>query len=974
MNKGGSHGGAISVVAFVLISLFIFSSMHGALQQPSSAQPTHDATVAGAMSDVSFTGGISNSTVIYTGNMNVLVMFNFSNQDALNSLLNNLSNPVSPQYGHFLTASQFNSEFSPNSYVYSSAMNYFRQYGLAVKETFQNRLLLSLEGSSENFSKAFNSTIAATGAGESFSPSSQPQLPQWLAGSVSNIIGLSSIKPAINLNLANQGAYAPSSRPGTNLVKVSNFTYPDFPQPSNGVQFLFGSYFQGTYNEIPLLQNVTPSAAVIASILWGGSYTSNGNTVYTAPYNPSDISYYFNKTLLSQPKPTIYGIPVAGALAPGVSSQLDTSGAAVENTLDMEMLGSTAPGASIYNVYGKNSTLTDLTTAFETILSPPSQYSKLLNVSVISNSWGSNDFVSQTWNQYLQACQARGITVLASSGDSGNDLNSPKSVSQYETVQFPSTVSYDNYGVTAVGGTNISISTSNLALLAHQVWYQPATDSNSGTLGSVGGISANYTEPTWQINSQANQVIDNRGRGVPDVSAVANNTLIYFSNSTTSSYYIVGGTSVAAPVLAGIIAEMDQYRTMEGQGWLGFLNPSIYMLGTEQYDPSMTGGYTPSLLPFHDVTVGHNFDEQALPGYDLVTGMGSINAYSMLTDLSGKKYNVSFVETGMSPSNGWSVQVAGISHASVGAYVNFSLINGSYSFKVPWVGYNVSDPVAGTFTVNGKNVSISLQFKRGYEVNFNLNPNVYPAGKGWSIKAWNYTESSINSSMLLYFPNGSYNYSVIPADPNYYGSSGNFTVNGTSQSIGVQFTRGTFNVTFIQQGLPSQQSWSVTADNTTKTSQGSDITFALLGGTYSFTIHPSGKFVANRTFMTFDTAGANRTVYLNFSYGYFVKFVESGVPSGASWTVAIADYNVTTSNSSITVELQNGSYGYKAYYQVGSTGQHLSSTVNVTGSNVTVNLSFSIPRTISQYYILYGALFLLGVAVLVIGLLMLRKK
>lgn len=973
MHDGGAHGMKISIVAFAIISLFILSSLHGAIHLSVNPKPAQDASVSSAMSDVSFIGSVSNSTANYSGDMNVLVMFNYSNQNALNSLLFNLSNPLSPQYRHFLTASQFNREFSPKASVYGSAINYFSQFGISVRETFQNRVILSLEGASGNFSRAFNATIASTGTGASFSPASQPELPQWLAGSVSNVIGLSSIRPAINLNIASQSPFTPSvNGPRSNVVKVSNFTYPDFPQSANGVQFLFGSYFQGTYNEIPLLHNVTPSNAVIASILWGGSYNSNGNTVYTAPYNPSDVSYYFNKTLLSQPKPKIYGVPVAGALAPGVSSKLDTSGAAVENTLDMEMLGSTAPGSSIYNVYGKNGTIADLTTAFETILSPPSQYPALDNVSVISNSWGSNDFVSQTWNNLLQQCQARGITVLASSGDSGNDVNSPKSVSQYETVQFPSTVSYDSYGVTAVGGTNISISTTNLALQAQQVWYQPATDSNGGTLGSAGGISTNYTEPTWQVYSQANQVIDNRGRGVPDVSAVANNTLIYFTNSTTSSYYVVAGTSVSAPVLAGIIAEMDQYRTMEGQSWLGFLNPSIYRLGTEQYDPNMANGYTPPLLPFYDVTLGHNFNEQALPGYDLVTGMGSVNAYNLMTDLTGKKYNVSFMETGMNPANSWSVVVDGTSHGSVGAYVNFSLINGSYNYKVPVVGYNVSDPVAGNFTVKGSNVSIQLQFKRGYAVDFRQNE--LPAGEGWSIKVWNYTESSTNSSMALYFPNGSYNYSVFPSDPNYYGSTGNFTVNGSSQSVSVRFTRGIFNVTFIEEGLPPLQPWSVTGNITFKETQGTNITFTLPGGEYSFTIHPSGKYIANRTFITLNTAGANRTVYLNFSYGYFVKFVESGIPADAPWTVVIADYNITSNNSSITVELQNGTYSYRAYFNDGSISQHISSSVNVTGSNVTVNLNFSVPRTLSQYYVLYGTLFLLGIVVLVIGLLMLRKK
>ncbi len=974
----GMHRKKIAVVAFALISLFLFSNIHNAVIQTGNAQPVSSSTVQTPLSDVSFLGPVTNSQANYTGNMNVLVMFNFSNPAALDSLLSNLTNPMSPQYGHFLSQTQFNTEFSPQYSTYNSAINYFRQYGVNVKETFQNRLVLSLQGSGENISKAFNTniTVSGTGLSSSYSPSSQPKLPQWLADSVSKVIGLSSIKPQINLNLYNQGTYSANQGVTGNYAQAvkSQFIYPVMPSPYNGAQLLYGSYFQPAYNETPLLEKVMPTGAVIATILWAGSYTSNGNTVYTGPYNPSDLSNYFNKSLpASQPHPKVYGVPVNGAPLPGTSAQNDTSGAAIENTLDLELAGSTAPGAYIYNVYGKNSTFTDLTAAFETILSPSSsQPQELLNVSVITNSWGSNDTVSNTWNQLLQECQARGITVLASSGDSGNDLSSPKSVSSTEAVQFPSTNAFNTYGVVAVGGTNISISTTTLALQSQQVWYVPGTPTNGGTLGSVGGISNYYTEPDWQLNSQANQVIKNQGRGVPDVAAVANNTLIYYSNATKGSFYIVAGTSVSSPVLAGIIAEMDQYRAHEGQGWLGFLNPSIYQLGTEQYDPSLSGDYTPPLTPFYDVTEGHNANYSALPGYDLVTGMGSINAYNFLADLSGAKYNVSFRETGMNTSNIWSVEVNGNSHTSVGAYVNFSLINGSYHFSVPVVGYNVSDPVAGNFTVHGSAVLIELQFKRGYQVNFTQ--SVLPPGTAWTLNAWNYTAASLNRTLQLYFPNGTYSYQAVSSDPNYYGSTGAFTVSGNSQNIAVNFTRGIFNVTFVEEGLPASQTWTVSNGTKTLSTNNTSLTFTLLGGQYTFTVYPSGKYIANKTKISLNTEGMNKTVYLNFSYGYYITFNATGVPSGLKWTVLVADYNVSSANNTITVEVQNGTYAYYAYYTGAGTTQHVSGTVNVSGSNVTVPIVFQTPRTPSEYYILYVTLFILGIAVLAIGLLMLRKK
>lgn len=971
MSSEGRQKKKVAILAVAIISLFLLSGFQVLYHHPTSVPVKNGDNRTGAMTAISFIGSINPSSENYTGQMQVLVMFNFSNQAGLSQLLLNLSNPFSPQYGKFLSESQFNAEFAPSLTTYNSAVNYFRQYGINVREEFQNRAVLSLDGSSSNFSNAFNTTITASQG--SYGPSSQPQLPQWLAGSVNNVVGLTSAKPTVNLNLVRQGAYVSQVSQNSN-VTASQYIYPKMPALLNGAQLLYGSYFQVAYNETPLLEQVMPSGAVIASILWGGSYQSGSSTVYTAPYNPADISTYFNQSLpSSQPKPHIYGVPVNGALAPGASSQKDTSGAAVENTLDMEMLGSTAPGASIYNVYGKNSTIVDLTTALETILSPGvSQPAALKNVSVISNSWGSTDFVSQTWNQLLKESQARGITVLASSGDSGNDLNSPKSVSPTEATQFPSTVAYNTYGVVAVGGTNVTLSSSTFALQKQEVWYQPDTPSNGGTLGSVGGISQNYTTPSWQLSSQANQVINDRGRGVPDVAAVANNTLIYYSNTTKGSYYIVGGTSVAAPVLAGIVAEMDHYRTYKGEPWLGFLNPSIYQLGTEQYDPALTGGYTPNRTPFYDVYLGHNYQYSALHGYDLVTGMGSIDAYNFLSDLTGKKYNVSFQESGLQNGTAWSVEVEGNSTPSSGNYVNFSLINGSYHYSVPTVGNFVSDPVAGNFTVHGGNVTVVLQFKRGYSVTFSQNE--LPQGEGWSITSWNYTASTLNRSMALLFPNGTYNYSVTSSDLNYYGGSGNFTMTGSAISIAVNFTHGIFNITFIEEGLPASHLWSVNNGTLTKISNTTNITFTSLGGPFTFTILPTGKYIANHTSISLNTNGANQTVYLNFSYGYFITFNETGVPAGASWSVVIADYNISSTNNTITVELQNGTYGFYASYSYLGSKQHISSNVNVTGSNVTVNLNFTVHRTISQYYVLYVSLFVLGLAVLVIGLLMLRKR
>lgn len=973
MHKGRMERRQVIIVTMAIVSLFLLSGLYHGGPHNSSISSSDIQVQGSTYRAVSFVGTVTNASVDYSGNMNVVLIFNFSHQNGLNDLLSNLSNPYSSQYGKYLTASQFNAEFAPKSEMYNSAANYFRGFGLTDQQTFSNRLVLSITGSAVDISNAFhtNITMSTSGGQLVYSPSSTPMLPSWLSGSVSSVLGLTSIKPAFNLNIAQVTAYGQNTSLGGRTA--SSYAYPKPVPVQNGAQYLWGSYFQVAYNETPLLTQVMPTNAVIATILWGGSYTSNGKTVYTGAYDPADIQAYFNQSLpQSQPKPSIYGVPIQGAVAPGTSSHNDTSGAAIENTLDLEMAGSTAPGASIYNVYGPNSTLTDLSLAFETILSPPSGYAGLDNVSVISNSWGTNDTVSNAWNHFLQESQARGITVLASSGDSGDSFSSSKSVSNTEYVQFPSSVAYNTYGVVAVGGTNLIINTNTLALSSEQAWYEPPSTPGGDTLGTVGGISNVYTEPTWQEDSQANTVLNGAGRGVPDISAVANNTLIYYTNTTKPNNYIISGTSVSAPVVAGMMAEINAYRATLGLGNLGFINPSIYRLGTGQYDPSLSGGYSPSLKPFYDVTTGHNAVYSALPGYDLVTGMGSINAYNFASDLKGTKYNVSFVETGMNPANQWSVEVEGITYNSNGSYVNLSLINGTYGYSVPPVGYNVSDPVAGIFSVHGSAVQISLQFKRGYNVTF-LESSL-PQGTGWSVLSWNYTSSTFSNSLSLLFPNGTYNYSVKSADLNYYGSTGNFTVNGSILNLPVNFTRGTFNITFVEEGLPANYLWSVSNGTVSISSTNSTIRFTSLGGTYDFSVPSAGPYIANQTSLTLNTNGQNRTVYLNFSYGYFITFVASGVPAGTPWTILMGNYNLSSTNNTIVVEAQNGTHDYYAYYIFGSSTNSVNGNVTVNGHNVTVNIDFTASRTLSQYYTLYAALFMLGIAILIVGLVMLRKK
>lgn len=435
--KGKLIFGAIFVVSVMLFSGF------AVFEQGMNPPGASTATISGIDNISNLPGDVTgmapvatspwsvlnNTGLHYSGKVSVLVTFSFRNQSRLVSLLSNISAPNSPQYHKYLTRGRFASEFSASSTAYSQAVDYFSQFpGLSIR-SYSDRVSLEISGPANQIGKAFNTSICTNSNEPStYFASSTPELPLYVASTVSQVTGLSNSKIPVSGNLF--GA-APASAP-----KIQNRVDGGYPAPVNngGVQDIYGSDLQVAYDEQSLLNITYPTNEVIATILWAGT-NSSGNPV--GAFDPSDIYAYYNATLPSyEPHSKIFGVPLNGAAKPGVSASYDATGANQENTLDLEMVGSTAPGASIYNVYGPNSTYENIDSAFAFILNPNSTYNVLNNVSVITNSWGGTETNNTVWYQYLQEAQVRGISVLASSGDSGDNTASSKYVGS--TVEFPS--------------------------------------------------------------------------------------------------------------------------------------------------------------------------------------------------------------------------------------------------------------------------------------------------------------------------------------------------------------------------------------------------------------------------------------------------------------------------------------------------------------------------------------------------------
>jgi len=212
---------------------------------------------------------------------------------------------------------------------------------------------------------------------------------------------------------------------------------------------------------------------------------------------------------------------------------------------------------------------------------------------------------------YQKATTQEGMTYLSSSGDNGatdyKDIDA-KQIASVPTTGFPT----DSPWVTSVGGTTL---TRDGSTFEEQAWS-----------GSGGGFSRFYKAPDYQqaLPTTDQQQLKGR-RGVPDVAGAADprtGLVIYQAGQWT----MVGGTSAAAPLWAGIVALANQ---MAGHP-LGFINSALYKLGTS----------STYARDFRDVTIGNNTNTStnvqgypAVTGWDPVTGWGSPLAANLVPDL-----------------------------------------------------------------------------------------------------------------------------------------------------------------------------------------------------------------------------------------------------------------------------------------------------------------------------------------------------
>jgi subtilase family serine protease len=333
----------------------------------------------------------------------------------------------------------------------------------------------------------------------------------------------------------------------------------------------------------------------------------------------------------------------------------DKAAWALEVSLDVEIAHAIAPGANIILVTTPTAETLGVQGLPQMIAAEDYIVQHHL-ADVISQSFGTAEgaFYSATAllklrYAYIDAA-ANGVTVLASSGDSGSAGSVLQPVGHggqllaYPAVSYPSSDPL----VTSVGGTYLCTDATNTTSRVVDSVDPPVNcQSNPGQaevgwIASGGGFSKIFARPSYQDTLPTGSTSIGAYRGVPDIALQASSrtgALVYISlppysglscggSPCSTGWYDIGGTSLSCPQWAGLVAIAAQIR---GTG-LGPINPTLYSLAS---DP---GHYASD---FYDVTVGNNGAfAPDVPGYsnsvgwDPVTGLGTPNAAALVPALA----------------------------------------------------------------------------------------------------------------------------------------------------------------------------------------------------------------------------------------------------------------------------------------------------------------------------------------------------
>ncbi|HUE29893.1 MAG TPA: S53 family peptidase, partial [Verrucomicrobiae bacterium] len=488
----------------------------------------------------------------------VVVSLDLRDREGLEAFLADVQDPASPRYGQFLSQEAFDALYGPTEAQEQAVVDHLRGAGLRVTDRVPNRLLVGAAGSVAALERAFGVEIhhVEHAGGRHYAALDEPSFPDELAGYVVGVMGLDDLSE----RHPHVGSVAPAAAPraalGSNCCHLS----------PNDV-FVF-------YDNTAAMPGAGQTIVIAGAYAWRDTDTTGFNTQWGLPQLPAG----------------------SGQVCTGPSGSSGCTFSAqnsIEIALDVEYAHGTAPAARILNYMAASTSDADFTTMYNRIVTDNPGH-------VVSTSWGACEVgvsaaTQRTDDNVFANANAIGQSWFAASGDSGS-----RDCSNMLGVDNPANSPH----VMGVGGTTPACSGGMTSSSPGCRGY----GSESAWSGSGGGVSQVFARPAFQAGCG---VPAGTQRLVPDVALEANTSPGNYV-AENGSWWIVGGTSDAAPQWTGLAAELVQQHG----GALG--NPGALLYGR--------CGTT----AFHDVTSGSNGDYSAGVGYDMLTGLGSFDARNLL--------------------------------------------------------------------------------------------------------------------------------------------------------------------------------------------------------------------------------------------------------------------------------------------------------------------------------------------------------
>jgi subtilase family serine protease len=748
-------------------------------------------------------------------------------QKDLEDFLRQLADPSSPNYHKYLTPKQYGARFGMSKNDIEKITAWLQAAGFSNIRVANGRNEVSFDGTVAQIESVFqvemhsymvNGEVHLANAGE-------PKVPAVLANAVLNVGHLHDFAPKPRAKVQSHL---------TSYVSGNHFLTPGDFATIYDLQPLYSAGIDGSGQKIAIVGQSTVSA--------------------------TDLNNF--RSAAGLPAST-----VTMTLQGGTTTRC--AGDEGESDLDLEWAGGVAKGASIILVYAGLKT-GDTCSARVNSVWDALDYAVQNNVApFISSSYGfcesglGSAFAKQvqTW---AQQGQSQGQTITASSGDAGAadcESSSSTSATTGYAVDIPAAIPE----VTGAGGNEFTgdaaacpstgcsnntapadppywsgsgngsdTASSALEYIPEIAWNDTTFDiANGGGLSASGGgasavASGFFAKPSWQTGPG---VPSDGARDVPDISLTssadhdgylvctedssATSCSSGFRNGAGGSFDIVGGTSAAAPTFSAILALVNQYVGNTPPTGLAPINPTLYQLP----------GNSPA--PFHDITSGDNkvpctsgmtncpagtttIGFTAGPGYDQVTGLGSVDGYNLAQIMKRAPTTVSVSPSATSVNLGASVTfTATVTPSTATGTVNFYNNGSSTPLGSGTLSGGTATYATSSLPLGSNNVTAFYDGDTSNRVSTSVSPAVVNATTSFTLAAQpavttlSVTQGQISGALNLQITsstgfvvtNGSSSQTLLPLS---YTCSGlpseatcNFSPSSTSSATSVSLTIAT---------------------------------------------------------------------------------------------------------------------------------------------------------------------------------------